>query len=745
MNHASLIRRCRAISLYDLGKFCWRAGLCALLCLSSLAVPGLARDSQRIQISILSSPPDMVSGGDALVQIGNSTQILGKNLSVWANGRDVTSAFRVSSLTHTLLGVVEGLAVGRNRLEVKSGRKVQGRLEIVNHGIAGPIFSGPHQTPFVCQTESAGLGPPVDADCSAKTQVAYFYKSTQPSTAADGVAKRKPGDPIPPRGFKVYDATAPRPSDLAEVTTTEGKKVDYIVRRETGTINRAIYEISFLHVPGTPLPDPWTSTPGWNGRLVYTFGGGCSAGYRQAHAPNSIDNMFLSRGYAHATSSLNVFGNNCDEVISAETAAMVKEHFIKRFGSPVHTIGWGGSGGSMQQHLIGQNYPGLLDGIIPSMSYPDIVTIVPGVVDCTLLAHALDNSKLTWTDEQKTAISGFATWGTCSKESKGNSWIKTHFSPDLTHPVTCNKIIPHELVYDPVANPQGARCDVYDNQVNVFGRDPKTGFARRPLDNVGVQYGLVAFNKGIISAEQFLELNQNMGGYNDQGNLSATRMTGDAIALRIAYATGQVNSGGGGLASVPIIDIRVYADNFPDIHDEYRSFVTRARLMATNGSADNQVMMTFPFATKPGTKARASFSEVAGTLVPMMDQWLDNLAKEPSKGATIATIASAKPADLADACWSEEGEKIVEKRTYDGNNRCNQWFPPHGDPRIAAGEPLTEDILKCVLKPVKPKDYVHPLTEEQLTRLKAIFPEGVCDYTRPGIGQEPLQGIWRKY
>ena len=50
--------------------------------------------------------------------------------------------------------------------------------------------------------------------------------------------------------------------------------------------------------------------------------------------------------------------------------AMVKEHFIKRFGVPVHTIGWGGSGGSMQQHLIAQNYPGLLDGIIPSSEFP---------------------------------------------------------------------------------------------------------------------------------------------------------------------------------------------------------------------------------------------------------------------------------------------------------------------------------------------------------------------------------------
>jgi len=129
----------------------------------------------------------------------------------------------------------------------------------------------------------------------------------------------------------------------------------------------------------------------------------------------------------------------------------------------------------------------------------------------------------------------------------------------------------------------------------------------------------------------------------------------------------------------------------------------------------------------------------------LMDQWLDNIAKDQSSHSVLEKISAAKPDGIADACWSEDGEKIVEKRTYDGGGRCNQLFPPHGDPRIAAGEPLTEGILKCALKPVNPKDYVHALTEEQLARLKAIFPQGVCDYTRPGIGQGPMQGPWPKY
>jgi hypothetical protein len=741
MKIATFIIKSYPLARKTFGKHGGSAALCTLLVLSNVALPNPARASQRIEVKVLSSQPDMVSGGSALVQVTSQAEI--QKLSIWADDREVTSAFHVSPRTQTLIGLVDSLAAGKNRLEVKSGRKVLAKLEIINHGITGPIFSGPHQTPFICETASAGLGSPLDADCSAKTEVTYIYKSTQPPTPAERSAKREPG--APPVGFKVYDPKGPRPADLAEVTTTEDKKVPYIVRWERGTINRAIYEIAFLHEPGTPLPDPWTLTPAWNGRLVYDFGGGCSAGYHQGQPPNVIDNMFLSLGYAHVTSSLNVFGNDCNDVISAETVAMVKEHFIKRFGVPVHTIGWGGSGGSMQQHLIAQDYPGLLDGIIPSMSYPDLVTVVPGVTDCTLLAHVFESSTQAWTEEQKTAISGFATWGTCAKESRGNSWIKSHFSPDLVRALACNSTIPRALVYDPATNRKGARCDVYDNEVNVFGGDAKTGFARRPLDNVGVQYGLVAFNRGIISAEQFLELNEKVGGYDDDGNIAAARMAGDPEALRIAYATGRVNAGSGGLSSIPIIDFRLYGDTFPDIHDEYRSFVTRARLIAANGSADNQVILTFPFTLKPSQKLGALFGTVSSTLVPKMDQWLDTLAKDTSQRSVIEKIAAAKPADITDACWSEDGEKIVEKRTYDGNGRCNQLFPPHGGPRIAAGGPLTEDILKCALKPVDPKDYVHPLTPDQLTRLKAIFPKGVCDFTRPGIGQEPLQGTWREY
>src|SRR4029077_2238184 len=89
--------------------------------------------------------------------------------------------------------------------------------------------------------------------------------------------------------------------------------------------------------------------------------------------------------------------------------------------------------------------------------------------------------------------------------------------------------------FDPVKKPDGVRCTYQDALVNVFGRDPKTGFARRPFDNVGVQYGLAAFNAGRINFNQFLDINRLAGGYDINGAIVAERTVADPDALRLAY------------------------------------------------------------------------------------------------------------------------------------------------------------------------------------------------------------------
>jgi hypothetical protein len=725
-----------------------------MILISNVAGVRAESNTHDIAVRVLSSRPDAVSGGNALVQVILPQGLLtGQNakIRILLNAKDVTNVFRRQP-DGSLVGMADGLGLGKNRLAVFRGKDT-GRpvveIEITNHPIVGPIFSGPHQAPFICETTTSilpvtggTLGPPLDADCSIRTRVDYVYKST------DGKFK-----PLP-------DSTV-HPADLLETTTTEGHRVNYIVRVETGTINRAIYQTAILHDPASDsAPSPWKRQAGWNGRLIYSFGGNCAAGYHQGRitgvgfAPNELFadvtglrsgelDSWLTQGYAAAWSTLNVFGNNCNDVLSAETMSMVKEHFIKEYGLPRYTIGWGVSGGSMQQYLIAQNYPGLLDGITPGQSFPDAITFVAPLADCALLVRAFDSSTQSWTTEQKTAVAGWGRWDFCTQQSSSgySAVLRAGLSPTVKVGAICSAVIPPALVYDPATNPSGARCSWFDNSVNIFGRDAKTGFARRAIDNVGVQYGLLAFNNGQITAEQFLELNEKIGGFDVDGNIVANRTVADAEALRIAYESGRLNSGGGGLDSVPIIDDRPYRNEnlIADVHDSLRSHIMRARLIAANGSAANQIILVGPsdFATPAGA---ATLASIRADALRLMDQWLGNIADDaaPYK-SPLQKVVRNKPVEAVDACYGADGKKITDLVV------CKSMYPVHGNPRLMAGQPLTNDILKCQLKPVDSHGYTLRMTDDQIQRLNAIFQQGVCDYTRPGVGQERLQGTWLAY
>ena len=57
---------------------------------------------------------------------------------------------------------------------------------------------------------------------------------------------------------------------------------------------------------------------------------------------------------------------------------------------------------------------------------------------------------------------------------------------------------------------------------------------------------------------------------------------------------------------------------------------------------------------------------------------------------------------------------------------------------------MAHDRLKCELKPLDRGDYAVPLTDSQLTSLRDVFPEGVCDYSRPGVGRR-TPDTWLSY
>jgi hypothetical protein len=292
------------------------------------------------------------------------------------------------------------------------------------------------------------------------------------------------------------------------------------------------------------------------------------------------------------------------------------------------------------------------------------------------------------------------------------------------------------LRYNAVTNPTGARCTLWDSLVNVWGRDPATGFARRSLDNVGVQYGLRALQEGAITVDQFLDLNERIGGYDNDGNLRAERAVADPRALRTAYRTGRVALGHGGLGDVPILDIRTYTDNVVDIHTYIHSYVVRERLRENAGSASNQVMWRAAPTSSGAMTAQARVT---------MAQWLDNIAADDSRHSSSKEVVRAKPPEAVDACWDPAGQRIDDPAEIDATGPCTRLYPPASTPRMRAGAPLESAALKCRLKPVRASEYGVEFTADQAARLRAVFPDGVCNYRAPGVGQRRMKHTWLSY
>jgi hypothetical protein len=679
------------------------AVLCPLL--ASAAPAGLT-------ITSLSSRPDLVSGGSALIEVKSSDAA--QKIHVKLNGHDISRAFHRDTARGSMIGLVEGLQPGANQLEAHAGMKTA-RLQLVDHPITGPILSGEHLKPYVCMTEESGLGKPLDADCSAATKIEYFYRSGS----------------TPEGSFKpLADPAAPHPADLLQTTTSEGKTAPYIVRVESGTINRAIYHIAILDDQAGGASAAWKPGPAWNRRIIYTFGGGCGTNYNQGRSPASsaLFDPALSRGFASITSTENVLQQFCNDNLSGEALMMIKEHFIKRYGVPAYTIGFGGSGGSIQQLLIGQNFPGLLDGLLPSLTFPDSVSISPDVNECRLLVKYFKGDPKTWTKAKETAVEGYSA-GTCA------AWDRS-FANTIVAANSKGCGIAPELTYDPVKNPKGARCTIWDTNAATYGRDPATGFARIPLDNTGVQYGLRALNAGAITKPEFLDLNRNIGGFDRDGNPRAQRSVADLEAIRLAYAAGRIDSGAGGLGSVPILHFRSYNDSLGDIHDHVRDFVVRERLRKATGRFDNQVIWVYP----NGNRALAA--RVIGDAIDTMSKWLDTMALDASVAPAAEKILRAKPATALDGCWTGEGTRIDEPATLSGPGKCNTLYPSHSTPRMVADAPLADDVMKCQLKPIDPKDYAVAFSPAELDQLRLIFPGGVCDYSKPGVMQAPLAGTY---
>jgi hypothetical protein len=686
----------------------------------------------EVTIRVLSSRPDLVTGDDALVEVAVPAGVSIGDLTISAGDREVTDAFAPLP-DGRFAGLVTGLPLGTSTITATLPGRSGARLTVTNHAITGPLFSGPHLEPFLCSTVEAGLGPPTDEHCSAPPTLRYAYRSR-----------------VTGRFHALSDPDQP-PPDVATTTTDEGQTLDYVVRVERGVIDRAIYDIAVLYDPAQPDWSPWTSQRGWNGKVLWEFGGNGFPDHRQLLPPDVFDEgqdlasaprpqNVIGRGYAVAATSFNILGNNLNTVTSAESLAMTKEHLTETYGVPLFTVGLGCSGGSINVHEIAESYPGLLDGILPYCSFPDTWAVAMQLLDCALFERYWDEgSPHLWVDQQdRRAVAGEVSPTVCSAWSEGFRFQYQIFDPSYgcvgSRTVTGydRGLVPQpEWVYNPETNPDGVRCTLQDYMSNVYGKERPEGWAGRPYDNVGFQYGLQALQDGDISAEQFVDLNARVGGFDLDLVPTGGRSVADPLALRFAYQAGRVVHGSGGLRETAIIDFRPWSPS--EVHTDYHSFSMRERMLRANGNADNHVIIRSLGA------AYVPQPPLFATVIDQMDRWMTELVADTSSDSRAVKVARARPDDLVDVCYVDLGDGRVS--TLDPE-QCATTYPYGKSPRNVADAPFTNDVLKCQLRPIDWTEYDVEFTDAQRERLLAAFPDGVCDWTRAGVGQQSAAGTW---
>jgi hypothetical protein len=737
--------------------------------------------AMTVQLRVLSSPAQYVSGGDARIGVRAAVGLHDK-LELWLNGQRLDVA--LTSKGDSLEGVVSGLVVGANTLEVRHRSSgLRDSLTLTNYPITGPMFSGEQQTPFVCTTIQGAVGrqPLVDSatapgyrvtnaqgtligysrNCSIDSFVSYQYRNTA------GALRPMPAD-------------GSRPADMSTTTLADGRTVDFIVRREIGSINRFLYSIAMLAPLGESSSQPDLSN--WNGKLLYWFQGGVAIGHSQGTVHGGSMNLdILGQGYAIAHSSGNNTGTHYNMNLAGETAMMTKERFIERYGVPVYTVGLGGSGGAIQQYLIAQNHPGVLDALLPVQSYPDMVTQTIHVGDCELLEHFMDatdraNPKWRVTKNRSLLVGMNAEEGPLGNVNDPLAGAKAALGYSTAvgstecvkawrglTPLAMNPLYgqaANSQFYEPQSAIAAIRWTHYDDLRNVYGVDA-AGAARPTWDNVGVQYGLKSLREGKITPAEFLNLNWHVGGWKHPSDmvqegfpflgafspatfdpwsrrnmrlspgpdLPAPRTAGDPIAMRAAYSSGHVYDG---RLELPTIDHRQYMERELDMHNVHQSFATRQRIINRRSQVENQVIWFTD--TMPGV-AKASQTLQALTL---MDAWMANILANPKR-----SVAENKPAAAVDSCFDVNGTLMhAGAGVWDGildakpAGACTRAFPLYGSSRTVAGAPIEGGIYRCALKPVDAavSDGSYggwAPSAAELAKLKQIFPQGVCDYLRP--------------
>lgn len=612
-------------------------------------------------------------------------------------------------------------------------------------------------------------------DCAVEPQFRYYYRTDDGEWRSVATAAEVPAE------------------GLATTVTTEGRTVPLIVRVERGTLDRFIYSVAMLAPRGEADPrSPDRSL--WNGRLLFSLQGGVAIGHTQGvwSEGAALYTPALRQGYAVVNSTGLRTNTHYNLIRGGRTAVLLKGHFVERYGEPLYTIAVGGSGGAVQQYIYQQNHPGLFDGGVPQYSYPDMVTQTIHIGDCELLEHYFertDSANPRWRDvKERTKVVGLnAETRPALDEGEREQFnrlyelysregvpIPAGWRGSAALPMT--ECRPGWFGLTPLAmNPRATNVqdvdklaeDLSDMQWthwsdarDVYGVDAD-GWARQTWDNEGVQYGLKAVGQGGISPDEFLRLNALVGGWKHasemepegcpheasrceepaefdpwssrQMNLSrdgqrpAPRTRGDTIGIANAFDRGHVFRG---QLNIPLIDWRHYLEHQLDMHNTHQSFAARQRIVERMGDHEGQLIWF--------TDARPGEPQADHTMeaFDVLHEWIMNLRANPARG-----LGGNRPARAVDRCWATDGSLIAEGDDVWAGvlderapGSCTAAFPLYSTSRIEAGAPITGDVFKCRLMPVRTAaarglyGRWSP-TGAQLRRLEEIFPTGVCDYS----------------
>ena len=503
--------------------------------------------------------------------------------------------------------------------------------------------------------------------------------------------------------------------------------------------------------------EAWAPQPQFNHKLLITHGASCGIEHESGTSPSVTSDEVgvsgsqatdspttaLGLGFAVMSTALDNAGHNCNIATEAESLIMAKEHLIDHYGTLRFTIGTGCSGGSLVQQQVANAYPGVYQGILPQCSFQDALSNGEEIArlspDAQILrtpdrmghGHRLDadpdrrgrGSSEPWQrgDLQRRLLG--RTRSTRTKPARGSKPRKST-TPRRTRPAS--------------------RCDLADYMINVFGQQPESmwgpvekqlghGFADRPVGNIGVQYGLKALQEGTITPAQFVDINSKIGGVDIDDTPTKQRIndrpTGDSKASTARERSTRRTTSPG----VAIIDLRG-----PDpgaFHDAYRSWSMRARLERDEGHFPKNDVIWFGPAPLIGSPTYTTEGLEA------MNRWLDAVEADKSTAKLAEKVANDRPADVQDRCTPvEAAEEYVQQVELPGVGKVCQSplvETKFATPRVVAGEAITTDNQECQTKPLQRSAYGSiAFTEEQWKALQQAFPSGVCNFAKPGVGQQ---------